>query len=313
MKKLKFAIVQITRPQQKIYYLTHDPLRTLLYSLESLGHDVICTRNSFAKDRINILATAYNLDSQNANILIKSKVNYVVYQTEVLSAKGINVFYDKTANVRSALGGKKAIQTYLRVLSNSRMVWDCFSFNKNFLSKLNIDCGLIRHGYHPNLEGQPKKQNLDLDLLFFGSLTPYRKRILDALNKKGYKLAVLSLEPPLFRDDCLRRTKLNLSIRANPQGMSHLPHFRVLTGLYHHTLTVSEICSEQKWMEDMVMMVPPEQLVETCDRILQSGEWEERAQKCRANFLQKPMTEYLRPLVARLDEKMDKGEYAIKR
>lgn len=309
---MKFAIVQIVRPDQAVYYLTHDPFRTIQYSLESMGHEVICVKNTLVSGRINILTTAYNLDAGMANHLLQSNIDYIIYQTEVLSDLGINAQIVNQGKTIMSLGDQERLRIYLQVLANARMVWECFRFNQEYLDKLKVDVSIIRHGYHPLLEGLPKKKELDIDLLFFGSLTSYRRKILQHLKIKKFKIEVLSLEPPYYRDDHLRRCKINLSIRTDTQYMTHLPHFRVITALYHNTLTVSEHCSEQAWMNDMVMMVPPEELVSTCTRLLKSGEWAERATVCRANFLKRPMTDYMEPLIVELAERLKNGAYALR-
>jgi hypothetical protein len=267
---------------------------------------VIVSLNKPSPDRINILVTSYRLNDATCNKLVTSGVPYVVYQTEVLSPHGINVVH--TSDGVLGVGTQRDLQRYLALLSNATMVWECFGFNQSFMENFKIRADLIRHGYHPDLEGRPRKKEIDYDFLFFGSLTPYRKQVLKNYNQT--ELRILTLEPPMFRDQVLRGSKVNLSVRAHSSGMTHLPHFRVLTGLYHDTVTVAEFCSEQEWMKDMVIMVQPEEFLETTKRVASTDEWRDLASDFKKRFVQRPMVRYMEPLIEELGHRLKTNEKA---
>lgn len=291
---MKFNLVQIVK-NKELYYLIHDPLRSLLYTLESLGHDVIVSKDSLMKDRINIIALGLRYSEQEIQAIVNSKVPYIVYQTEVFSSKGLNYF--EGMPIQESLNVQ---ERYVTLCRNALMVWECFDFNQQYLQSIGIESHIIYHGYHPRLEGLPKKKELDIDLCFFGSLTHYRKQVLQQLRKRKLSISVLQLEPPLFRDEVLRRSKINLSIRANDTTMSHLPHFRVLTGLYFDTMTISERGRGQDWMQNMMSMVDVERFVDEITATLASKEYIEKGLQYKENLKQHPMTELMEPLVSEL-------------
>ena len=291
---MKFAIVQVTQ-DRPVYYLLHDALRTLCYTLEDLGHDVIVQRNSLSRDRINIIAIGNRFSLSEINALIKQKIPYVVYQTEVFSSLGLN--YVTRLSTEFCLDRQRR---YLLLLKHATMIWECFDFNQAYLKKLGIESHLIYHGYIPELEGRKKKKELDVDVCFFGSLTEYRKTVLKQLVKKGISVKVLYVEPPFMRDDLLRRSKINLSIRANTNNMSHLPHFRILTGLYQNTMTISEEARGQEWLEGMVDLVPPEEFVEHVMTVLNEGTYLDKVESFKAKFKSQPMTSFMENLVTEL-------------
>lgn len=296
---MKFNLVQVAK-EAKMYYLIHDPLRSLLYSLESLGHDVIVQKDTMAKDRVNIIALGERLTIQDIDKIIASKVPYIVYQTEVFTDNGLN--FQEGVTKEFCLEKQ---ERYLKLCRHATMIWECFDFNQKYLQNLGIESHTIYHGYHPRLEGLPKKKTLDIDVCFFGSLTPYRLKVLRKLVKKKLNVSILQWEPPLFRDETLRRSKINLSIRANDTTMSHLPHFRVLTALYHNTMTVSEQGRGQDWMQDMMEMVPENDFVESVVSALSSNEYEEKAMIHKKELMRYPMTEFMKPLIPEL-----KGRYS---
>ena len=291
---MKFNIVQIIQ-DAVVSHLIHDPIRLLLYTLEDLGHDVVVNKDIFMKDRINIVVIGTRLSEVAIDTLIKHKVPYVIYQTEVFSDKGLN--YQPIINIEQTLEWQRV---YLKFLRGALMIWECFDFNQEYLQKIGIESHLIYHGYHRLLEGQPKKQDLDIDVVFFGTRTPYREQVLKTIKQRGISLMVLQHDGPLFRDEVLRRAKINLSIRANDETMSHLPHFRVFTGLYHNTMTVSEHAKGQDWMVGLVNLVPPQEVATRLQELLKSKEYIPLAQQYRQAFLARPMEEYMKDLVAEL-------------
>ena len=294
---MKFNLVQIVK-NKELYYLIHDPLRSLLYTLESLGHDVIVSKDTLMKDRINIIALGLRFSKQEMDAIINSKVPYIIYQTEVFTPQGLNYLY--TGPIQASLDLQ---DRYINLCRNALMVWECFDFNQQFLQTIGIESHIIYHGYHPQLEGLPKKKELDIDLCFFGSLTNYRKQVLQKLRKRKFSIAVLQLEPPLFRDEVLRRSKINLSIRANDTTMSHLPHFRVLTGLYFDTMTISERGRGQDWMQGMMKMVDADVFVDEIASTLASKEYLEKGLLYKENLKRHPMTDFMEPLLSELQKR----------
>ena len=295
---MKFNIVQIIQ-NAVVSHLIHDPIRLLMYTLEDMGHDVVVNKDTFMKDRVNIIVIGTRLSEASIDALIKSKVPYVIYQTEVFSDKGLN--YQPTSNIHQTLEWQRI---YLKLLSGASMIWECFDFNQQYLQNIGIESHLMYHGYHRFLEGRAKKAELDIDVVFFGSLTPYRAKVLKSIKTAGISMMLLQHDGPLFRDEVLRRAKINLSIRANDDTMSHLPHFRVLTGLYHNTVTVSEQAKGQDWMVGLVDLVPPQEIGNRLQEMLRSKEYIPLAQQYRRAFLERPMEEYMTDLVAELQRRI---------
>ncbi len=293
---MKFNIVQYTQ-HANITYLIHDPVQTILYALEDLGHDVVFQQDQLMTDRYNILVTGVRLDESYVNSIVKSQVPYIVYQTEVFSEYGLN-YIDSSMDKNFRIDRQN---TYLKLLRNASMVWECFDFNQEFLKTKGIESTIIHHGYQPRLEGYPKKTIL-FDVCFFGSLTPYRKKILKALYQQNVRVKLLGCNPPLIRDEVLRSSKINLSLRANETTMSHIPHFRILTGLYHNTMSVSENALGQEWLEPMMMCVEPgfDNIVQGIFTALNNDSYEMHAKQFKDHFMAYPMINYMERLIAEL-------------
>ena len=298
---MRINIVQVTNklhPQASVmYYLCHDLVQIILFALEDLGHDVIFQKDTFEPDRLTIVVIGSNLNVKEIDYLKRSNLQYIVYQTEIFSPLGLN--NDNPAMVRPMM---EAQNKYLSLLDGAIHVWDCFKFNQVFLQERGIASSFIQHGYHSALEGRKKKTVQDIDVVFFGSHTEYRTTIFKRLLKEGLSLRVLNFEPPAMRDDVLRRAKVNLSIKANPTTMAHLPHSRIMTGLYQNTMTVSDPVYGQEWLHQMMDIVPTEELTNHIQRIIQDGSYIQKSETYSQMYRAHLMVDFMRPLMEELQE-----------
>ena len=94
-------------------------------------------------------------------------------------------------------------------------------------------------------------------------------------------------------------SKINLSIRANADTMSHIPHFRILTALYHNTMTITEYAKGQEWLEPMMTYVDPNinDLVDMVETVLSDGSYEQKALEYKEVFQSRPMVDIMRDLL----------------
>lgn len=124
------------------------------------------------------------------------------------------------------------------------------------------------------------------------------------LIKEGLNIKILKFEPPAMRDDALRRAKVNLSIRANATTMAHLPHSRIMTGLYLNTMTVSDPVYGQEWLFPMMDIVETEQITEHIVQIIKDGTYVSKAQQYKELYKEHKMINIMRPLMDIVQEKM---------
>ena len=298
---MNINIVQVTNKSNPLmsvmYYLCHDLVRSLIFSLEDLGHNVIFQKDIFHPTWLNIVVTGFNTDPRTLERLKINNIKYIVYQAEIFSNMGLN--NDNPDLVKEYL---MVQEQYLELLKSAIHVWDCFKFNQVFLKQRGIKSSFIRHGYHPGLEGREKKQNLDVDVVFFGSFTDYRKQILKRLYSEGLNMKILNFEPPTMRDDALRRAKVNLSIRANPTTMAHLPHSRIMTGLYFHTMTVSDPVYGQEWLHPMMDIVSTEDITSYVTEIIKDGSYKTKSDEYSQMYRQHLMTDIMSLLMEELQD-----------
>jgi hypothetical protein len=94
--------------------------------------------------------------------------------------------------------------------------WDYSTRNIEEFRKLNIPAPrLFKFGYHARLQRISKDVEKDIDVLFYGGLTPARQKILDALENQGLRVVRLVGVFGDKRDAYIARSKLILNLHQH--------------------------------------------------------------------------------------------------
>lgn len=128
-------------------------------------------------------------------------------------------------------------EEYLALMRKFR-VWD--THTSNVLALKNAGIGHAIHlpvGYMPRLSRiEPRFE--DVDVLFYGVLTPHRNSILEEIAHLGINVTVLNGVFGSERDAWIARAKIVLNLHQNPGGLLETP--RLVYLLANHKTVVSE-------------------------------------------------------------------------
>lgn len=118
---------------------------------------------------------------------------------------------------------------------------------------------------------QPVDEEKDLDFLFTGTITQYRKAVIEQLKARGYKVAVGTTEWGSFlREHHIRRAKICLDLRQSPAWGTPSP-MRLYRLLMSGSAVISEHggvhCKEQNF----VWTSSSQKLLETCVEKIKSS------------------------------------------
>jgi hypothetical protein len=102
--------------------------------------------------------------------------------------------------------------TYLEVLKRAHEVWDYSRVNQAQLGKLGIVSKLLEVGYSPCLTRIENVPELDIDVLFVGSMNERRSKILQALQTAGVKVVHAFDCYGIKRDNLIARAKIILNV-----------------------------------------------------------------------------------------------------
>lgn len=222
----------------------------LYYAMRELGQDVVIATDLSLADRQYIIFGS-NLIPFCEGIAIPQ--NAILYNLEQISP-------DDSLWVNGP---------FLSLLQ-SHPIWDYSQRNIDNLNQLGITN--IRHvpiGYVPELtriQPAPKK---DIDVLFFGSLTPSREVILNGLKERGVNLHVISGLYGEERDSFIARSKIILNLHAYKAQVFEI--VRVSYLLANRCFVISENITEleeREYFAPGVVFADYENIVAACQLFL---------------------------------------------
>ena len=296
---MRYNVTLIWPPQYKFGYLGTDNCRILAGGIRDLGLRCDLTLNSLDPGAMNIVVGAHIGGRDTAEAVRAFGAPYIAVQTDWLdpSPDGQSIESDfLKSNFESAC------RPYFE---GAAAVWDAYERNLDLLNNWGIPSerqGLLRLGrYTPwivDIAHRPWAEK-DIDVLFFGSLTPRRQVIIDEMAQHLNVVAVMDA-PAAFRNDLIARAKINLNLHAN-ERFSHLSVSRVGYLLNNQCVILSEVPETHPELQELMVCTGYDQLVAACHDLLASDRLEELAEGSFTLFQQMPLAETMRGLIEGLE------------
>jgi len=220
----------------------HGPIFRELIELISecllgCGIAVSCTTNKVLDDRLNLFLGAVMFLPPEMFARIRAHPRgYVVFQLEALDGEH---------------GFSSHWPAYVEFLRHAGQVWDYSRRNERYLAQHGL--GNVRYiplGYSPRLDRMPIGAAADIDVLFYGSVTPRRRQILDELQRRGCKTVQLFSKYGAERDAHIARAKIQLNVHQFET--SHLEQLRLSYLLNNRRFVVSETPDENPYGDGVV-------------------------------------------------------------
>lgn len=219
MNMKKFAI-SVIKPENFIHYRVFDEVAASLdFAFRKLNLDSIITDDLFLSDRQYIIL--------GANLLrvcpkIRIKEDSIIYQLEREdSVEQFDKFYID--------------------LLNKFKVWDYSSINMERINKrynLNIN-DVLPLGYTKELNTINHSKKKDIDVLFVGSLSSRRKKIISDMVNNNLNAIALYNYYGKQRDDYIARSKIMLNMHFHGSGL--LEHPRIFYYIHNNCFVLSEV------------------------------------------------------------------------
>jgi len=216
--------------------------------LHKCGIQVGGTTNKVLAEWLTLfIGSTMFLPQENLSSVRNLPHGYIVFQMEALDIE------------QGFLSSRPA---YLEFLRGAKQVWDYSHRNVECLVRLGLNnVRYIPIGHSPNLERIPNSAVTDIDVLFYGSITPRRRHILDELRQRGFETVNLFGKYGKDRDSVVARAKIQLYIHQFQT--THLAHVRLSYLLNNRCFAISETSDENPY-GDGVVFCNYEQLVEQC-------------------------------------------------
>jgi hypothetical protein len=255
--------------------------------LQGSGVAVSCTANKVIDDRLNLFVGAVMFLPPEVFARIRAHPRgYIVFQTEALDSEH---------------GFASRWPAYFEFLGGARQVWDYSQRNMRYLAERGLaNVRYVPLGYSSRLERIPMAADTDIDILFYGSVTPRRRQILDELQQRGYNTVQLYSKYGPIRDAHIARAKIQLNVHQFETP--HLEHLRHSYLLNNRCFIVSETSDENPY-GDGVVFCDYKDIVDRCAYYLKPEMEAERiriAQSGHEHLKRVPMASSLGKAIAEI-------------
>jgi hypothetical protein len=263
---MKYNVTLVDPANYKFAHLLTDICRTIAYGLRELGLHCDLTVNSIDTGYTNIIVGTHLLSAGDVSGIVSSGAPYIPLQSEVLQRD------PQTGVISSSYQGQQFETIARPLMEHAVAVWDGLT-ELRLLHQLSVADEKVKRfriGYCEGLEDieQRPYDSKDLDVLFFGSLTPHRTKIFDSL--QGLRLAVFEYGPSAFRNDMIARAKINLSLHSSPD-LDYFPQPRTGYLLNNKAFVLAETSVDHPAMRELVVEADADGLRERCAHLLSNA------------------------------------------
>ena len=265
---MKFNLVHGNHSHQGLHIA--DTLRLIKYSLESIGH-LVAFSPQMKEGEVNILIECFTYDFIVAMEQVSKSpgTKFILVATEYISSVERFNHFPELHSSDSHYGNDaywiKRWKTFCLATDLSDVIW-CLSeeqvpaYQKRF-SDLSV--GSLSHGYIKdfNKVSNRKASQKDIDVLFTGTVTPYRQKIINGLKESGLNIMVGSVfTPDHQREDWISRSKLAINLKQNHNWL-YPSNSRFFYHVMNYSLLVTEKCQEMGDLDDFVLHAEPSQFI----------------------------------------------------
>ncbi|RRA47273.1 hypothetical protein [Acidipila sp. EB88] len=249
---------------------------TLEHALRALGHFAARGENSIDATAANILLGAHMLPEED---LAQLPASTIIYNLEQLAVAPLPPWY--------------------MALATRFPIWDYSPLNLALWNR--HPCAtppvLVPVGFTPQLQRIPTAVEQDIDVLFYGSLSPRREALFAALSAAGVRLHVAFGVYGAERDALIARARLVLCVHAHEAPIFET--VRVSYLLTNHKAVVAEHSDDAGLLAEAVAMLPYDEIVQGCLALLADHTRRaDLAQRGAALFATMPETQFLTTALA---------------
>ena len=221
-----------------------EVVSSVAWALSALGHSVTQLENGFARaPTTNIIFYAGLMAAET-----RLPEGSIVYNFDSFD-------YGPTVNLYNIVKNSLGVE-----------VWDYCERGVEEWKTHALAAKLVPVGYTPNLTRIPKSELEDIDVSFFGWLTPRRWRLAEDLQAVGLKVHFSNATFGAARDEIICRSKICLNVHHDQRTRFEI--VRVSYLLANSKCVVSEISEDQSLYPDLCPTVHYDKLVETCRELV---------------------------------------------
>lgn len=279
-------------------------------TLSACGHDVTVEFDKLHSNAINLMFEDFiheGLCQVISNIRREKGYRFGIIATELMQKEGIpyarhGISYGVSDN-RDMVSDNRDMITrrldgFAEVVKSVDFVWSFLPRTAHYLSEKIAISKWLPVGHTDNIAAELIRSPKNIDIFFFGKLTPHRKSVIDSLVDSGLKVAAVGqgfphsgYVPFPLLGSLIERSKiaLNLTLHAAEDSIGETdPRFvscmRVLEYFKRNILVVSEDIPLDNPYKDFMISAPIGEMSTLCKYVLEEGCWKELGQQNSKNF-----------------------------
>ncbi|MDQ2105264.1 hypothetical protein [Azospirillum isscasi] len=282
--------------KREFSYLLEPLIDPLCRAIGKAGHDVLISFDQFHCGAINLLVEHFVthrsilediVKAKNAGAKIGVLATELIIDGEIPYAKGGISCLDRKGNAIIEEDFDNYIYNriigFSKVLQHADFAWSLFERTMPFCRKFCKNVQSLQYGYQEPFRPVANIEK-DIDVLFFGGATSYRKTVLQSIAEQG--IGVLAVGggfptgrmPDILLDSLIDRSRIivNLTLNGPPSGDDSIDsrivsHTRVSTLLSRGACVISEEVPFDNPYWPYLINVEPSLIPIRCKQLLKSG------------------------------------------
>lgn len=273
---MKFNIVLGNHPPHGIN-TTRDHTLIIRGGIEEAGHAARLSLDEVTRHEVNVFYDYFKADNvPYFRSLREAGIKYGLITTEILQDGKINF---GAAHVR--------IQATAEIGHHAEFIWVMHEPSlENFRNLCRTEkCHYLPLGYSRAAQELrlPPPEQRHIDFLFFGLLTPYRKKILAALEGSGFTVLHTYNTPGFIRNSIIENSKINLVLRQNKKWEQPSVG-RIIYLVTNGCAAIGEKTSAGAPYENYLKVVEPADFIEACKHMLRNEPYWDQARQYQEAF-----------------------------
>jgi hypothetical protein len=294
--------------------MIYDTLQLLLHSLRESGHDVHLEKN-MCPGFTNIIIENFSYDFLHHYFEFAKIPNtkFIIIATEFFTGNCFNQFHlqnsnnfltineDKGTPYQNTPYWEKRYNTFIETTKFATQVWHLNNDQVNYFQKV-VGCPVkyLPHGYVDGLNTSTTFESFqrDIDILFTGSLTQHRSKILSKFNNLGLKVKFLMADTPHhIRQSWVQRSKVALNLKQYP-NWEYPSNSRIYYHLMNGPMVITESCPKICDLSNYILELEEDNFIESVESLIFSQEIKKYFNQQRERFIdEKPNQYFIQELI----------------
>jgi len=272
---------------EDIFNARRDLILSLKYSLEENGHEAILSGKTIDPKRFNLILGAYFMTPEQVVTVINSKYKFAIINTEII-ANGLLNYNPKKVDFKGV---------YLPFMKAGAFVWDLVPENLEKHKFYKTNGYLIKFGFLEKLHEIEHSQHKEFDYYFFGMISTRRLKLIQSLQKLGFKGVVDGMCPYFLRNDHIALSKVQLNL-VQKNVYTHLNSLRVSYLANNRCAIVSDcITSKDNYLEDLMITTGTDELATILAELISGDRYQDIANESFEAYRKRPMKLHMEKLL----------------